>query len=521
MSDNMSDNTSDNTGDNTGDKLPDLELGIAAAEFERRPMLVGRVGKEQVLVVKSGEEYFAVAALCTHYHGHLVDGLLVDGTVRCPWHHACFDLRTGRVERGPALDPLDRWQVDRQDDRIIVRRKLQPAGNAPHPADSQPESVVIVGAGASGLAAALTLRRAGYQRALTLVGREPDAPYDRPNLSKDYLAGTAPEEWLPLRSDDFYRDNGIELALGDAVVKLDAQQSKLTLQGGRELRFERLLLATGAEPVRLQIPGAEPDRLLYLRSLADCRAIIARAASAQRVVILGSSFIALEVAASLRTRGLEVHVVGRDAGLMRRVLGERVGELLRTVHESHGTVFHLGKTLSRVEKQTVTLSDGTTLNADFVVVGAGVRPLDELARVAGIATNNGVTVDDYLMTSVNGIYAAGDIASWPDERSGERLRVEHWVVAQRLGETAARNILGARERFTAVPFFWTQQFEVTINYVGHASSWDSVQIDGDLEQRDCAIRYRRGARVVAVATLSRDRESLLAELELELEHELR
>jgi NADPH-dependent 2,4-dienoyl-CoA reductase/sulfur reductase-like enzyme/nitrite reductase/ring-hydroxylating ferredoxin subunit len=497
------------------DSLPDLELGIAAADFDRRPMLVGRVGTEQVLVVKSGNEYFAVSALCTHYHGHLVDGLLVDGTIRCPWHHACFDLKTGAVKRGPALDPLERWQVDRQEDRIFVRRQLPRTGNAPYSADMQPESVVIVGAGAAGLAAALTLRRSGYHHRLTMVSGEPDAPYDRPNLSKDYLAGTAPEEWLPLRSDDFYRDHGIELALGAAVVAIDTKQSKLTLHGGRELAFDRLLLATGAAPIRLRIDGAEPDRVFYLRSVADCRAIIARAASAQRVVVLGSSFIALEVAASLRTRGLEVHVVGRDATLMRRVLGEHVGGLLRTVHESRGIVFHLGKTITRVEQQSVMLSDGATLNADLIVVGAGVRPVDDLARAAGIATDNGVTVDEYLMTSANGVYAAGDIASWPDKRSGERLRVEHWVVAQRLGETAARNILGARERFTAVPFFWTQQFDVVINYVGYASSWDNIRIEGDLAQRDCTIRYERGGRLAAAATISRDMASLLAELELE------
>jgi len=249
--------------------------------------------------------------------------------------------------------------------------------------------------------------------------------------------------------------------------------------------------------------------------VADCRAIIAATASAKRIAILGSSFIALEVAASLRTRGLEVHVVGRDSVLMRRVLGERVGALLRTVHESRGVVFHLGKTIARIDKQSVSLDDGTTLNADFVVVGAGVRPVDDLARAASLATNNGVAVDEYLMTSANGIYAAGDIASWPDKRSGERMRVEHWVVAQRLGETAARNILGARERFTAVPFFWTQQFDVTINYVGHASSWDNMRVDGDIEQRDCAIRYERGGRLLAAATISRDMASLLAELELE------
>jgi len=498
------------------DNLPDLERGVAAADFEQRPMLVGRVGAEQVLVVKRGSEYFAVAALCTHYHGHLVEGLLVDCTVRCPWHHACFDVRTGMVERGPALDPLDRWQVEQQDGRIIVRHKLERIRTSQRAAESQPESVIIVGGGAAGLAAALKLRRTGYQRALTLVSADADAPYDRPNLSKDYLAGTAPEDWLPLRSEEFYRDNGIDLVLGTAARGLDASQRKLTLQSGRELSFDRLLLATGATPVRVQIVGAEPDRVLYLRSVKDCRAIIERAAAAQRVVLLGSSFIAMEAAASLRTRGLDVHIVGRDSVPLQRVLGEQVGGFLRRLHESRGIVFHLGTSIERIAGRTVILGDGTTLDADFVVVGAGVRPVDDLARAAGMTVNNGVTVDEYLMTSANGIYAAGDIAAWPDSRSGERLRVEHWVVAQRQGETVARNMLGARERFTAVPFFWTQQFDVTINYVGHASAWDQVRIDGDLEQRDCTIRFERGGRLLAVATISRDLENLKAELDLEL-----
>ena len=497
------------------DTLPDLESGVAAADFDARPMLVGRVGEEQVLVVKRNQEYFAVAALCTHYHGHLVDGLLVDGSIRCPWHHACFDLKTGMVERGPALDPLERWQVDQQDGRIFVRHKLQRATRSQRTAETQPESIVIVGGGAAGLAAALKLRRTGYERPLTLVSADTDAPYDRPNLSKDYLAGSAPEEWLPLRSDEFYRDNGIELVLGTAASTLDTSRRKLTLQGGRELSFDRLLLATGATPVRLQIAGAEPDRVLYLRSVPDSRAIIARATAAQRVVVLGSSFIAMEVAASLRTRGLDVHVVGLDSVPMERVLGKQVGEFLRRVHESHGVHFHLGTTIERIAGQSIVLNDGTKLDADFVVVGVGVRPVDDLARAAGLAVENGVTVDEYLMTSANGIYAAGDIAAWPDRRSGQRLRVEHWVVAQRQGETAARNMLGVREKFTAVPFFWTHQFDVTINYVGHASASDDIRIDGDLERRDCTIRYERGGRLLAAATMSRDLENLKAELELE------
>jgi NAD(P)H-nitrite reductase large subunit len=348
-----------------------------------------------------------------------------------------------------------------------------------------------------------------------MVTGEPDAPYDRPNLSKDYLAGTAPEEWLPLRSNDFYRDHGIELALGAAAVKLDPQQSKLTLHGGRELSFDRLLLATGAAPVRLQIAGAEPDRVFYLRSVADCRAIIAAAASAKRVAILGSSFIALEVAASLRTRGLEVHVVGRDSVLMRRVLGERVGALLRTVHESRGVVFHLGKTIARIDKQSVSLDDGTTLNADFVVVGAGVRPVDDLARAASLATNNGVAVDEYLMTSANGIYAAGDIASWPDKRSGERMRVEHWSWHSAWAKLprATSSVHASDSRlFPSSGRSNSTSPSTTSATRRHGTTCASTAIS---KQRDCAIRYERGGRLLAAATISRDMASLLAELELE------
>ncbi|HKE93151.1 MAG TPA: FAD-dependent oxidoreductase, partial [Povalibacter sp.] len=263
--------------------------------------------------------------------------------------------------------------------------------------------------------------------------------------------------------------------------------------------------------------GAEPARTFYLRSFADCRAILARAAAARRAVVLGASFIALEVAASLRSRGIEVHVVGRDSAPLQRVLGETVGAFVRRVHESHGVTFHLETTIASIAGPKVTLGNGTTLDADFVVIGAGVQPSDELARAAGIAVGNGVSVDDYLMTNADGIYAAGDIASWPDARSGGRLRVEHWVVAQRQGETAARNMLGAREKFAAVPFFWSQHFDLTINYVGHASAWDNARVDGDMEQRNCTIRYEQSGRVVAVATIGRDVESLNAELQLERE----
>jgi NADPH-dependent 2,4-dienoyl-CoA reductase/sulfur reductase-like enzyme len=276
-----------------------------------------------------------------------------------------------------------------------------------------------------------------------------------------------------------------------------------------------LLLATGAEAVRLPIPGMDLPHVHTLRSVADCRAIIARAASAQRVVVVGASFIGLEGAASLRTRGLEVHVVAPDRRPMERVLGTEMGDFVQRLHEEHGVVFHLENTVSAIDAQRVSLKAGGDLEADLVVVGAGVRPRLTLAEQAGLAIDRGVKVDAYLQTSVPGIFAAGDIARWPDPYSGAAIRAEHWVVAQRQGQTAAMNLIGGQEKFDAVPFFWSQHYDVQINYVGHAESWDAISVDGSIEGRDCMLRYMRDGRVAAVASIYRDIDSLRAEVEME------
>ena len=235
------------------------------------------------------------------------------------------------------------------------------------------------------------------------------------------------------------------------------------------------------------------------------------------MVVVGASFIGLEVAASLRARGIDVDVVAPDSVPLERVMGPEVGRFIRDVHESHGVTFHLGRTVSRMDGDKVTLSDATTLTADFIVVGVGVRPSIELAQRAGLVIDRGIKVDAYLETSAPGVFAAGDVARWPDPHSGELMRVEHWVVAQRQGQAAARNMLGCREPFDAVPFFWSQHYDTVINYVGHAESWDAIAIDGSLSARDCTVTYKRGERTLAVATIARDRQSLDAELALEHE----
>jgi NADPH-dependent 2,4-dienoyl-CoA reductase/sulfur reductase-like enzyme len=334
-------------------------------------------------------------------------------------------------------------------------------------------------------------------------------------LSKDYLAGNAPEEWVPLRPDSFYPENGIDLHLKAGVTGIDARLREVVLANGTRVPYDRLLLATGAEPVRLSIPGADQPHVRTLRSLADCRAIIERAKTARRAVVLGASFIGLEIAASLRAREIEVHVVAPEKRPMERILGPEMGDFVRSLHEQHGVVFHLEDTASAIDGKQVKLKGGGTLEADLVVAGIGVRPRMELAERAGLTVDRGIVVDACLETNVPGIFAAGDIARWPDPHSGETIRVEHWVVAERQGQTAALNLLGHREKFTAVPFFWSQHYDVPINYVGHAEKWDELAIDGDIAGKDCLLRFRRKGRVLAVASIFRDVESLRAEVAME------
>jgi apoptosis-inducing factor 3 len=495
---------------------PELTEGVPAADVAEGGMILGRVAGEAVMLARDGGALFAIGAECTHYHGPLAEGALVAGTVRCPWHHACFSLRTGEALLAPALNPVECWRVEQGDGMIYVREKLQPAARpARAAAQAWPESIVIIGGGAAGNAAAEMLRREGYARPVTMLSADNAGPYDRPNLSKDYLAGTAPEEWMPLRSPEFYADQGIELKLGARAAAIDAKAREVRLADGSRHHYGALLLATGAIPVRLDIPGSDLPHIHYLRTLVDSRALIAAATAARRAVVVGASFIGLEVAASLRARGLEVHVVAPEARPMENVMGREVGDLVRKVHDEHGVVFHLGTTPVSFDRNRVSLRSGEQVDADFVVVGVGVRPETRLAEEAGIAVDRGVIVDAYLETNIPGIWAAGDIARWPDRLTGGKIRIEHWVVAERQGQTAARNMLGARERFDAVPFFWTQQHDLLLSYVGHAEKWDRVEIDGSLAAKDCAVTYWMGGRKLAVLTIGRDRDSLAAEIELE------
>jgi NADPH-dependent 2,4-dienoyl-CoA reductase/sulfur reductase-like enzyme len=364
------------------------------------------------------------------------------------------------------------------------------------------------------------LRREGYRGPITVIEPDPDAPYDRPNLSKDYLAGSAPEEWLSLHPKEFYAAQRIEFVSGVEATGIDTKSKTVHLSDGTSREYGSLLIATGATPIRLDVPGG--DRILYLRTLRDCRAIIERLSGAKTAAVIGASFIGLEVAASLVARGLKVSVAAPETLPLERVLGGELGKLVKNVHEQKGVAFHLNRKVTGVDEKSVILDDGSRMDADIVVAGIGVRPNLRLAESAGLTLDNGLAVDEFLETSAKDVFAAGDVARWPDAYSDQRLRVEHWVVAERQGQVVARNMLGARDRFDDIPFFWSAHYDkLSIRYVGHADRWDETKVEGDVTKMDCAVSYFVGGKRRAMATINRDRDNVVAEVEFETELLLR
>jgi NADPH-dependent 2,4-dienoyl-CoA reductase/sulfur reductase-like enzyme/nitrite reductase/ring-hydroxylating ferredoxin subunit len=491
---------------------PDFAIGIAMSELAENEPVLGHARGRAVVLIRKGADVRALDATCSHYGGPLAEGLVVGETVRCPWHHACFDLRTGEALGAPALNPIACYEVERRGERVFVGQKKTLSAAKPPP--RTPASVVIIGAGAAGAAATERLRHLGYEGPITLIGDEPSGPVDRPNLSKDYLAGVAPEEWVVLRTPEFYEHMNVSLRPGVAAVDLNAERKTVTLKSGEVLSYEALLLATGAEPVRLPIQGATLPHVFTLRTLTDSRSIIAAAKAARRAVVIGSSFIGLETAASLRARGLEVDVVSRDSLPLERVLGPQLGRFVQQLHEEHGVRFHLSTNLRAIHSHAVELGDGRMLEADLVVLGVGVRPRTGLAEKAGLTVADGIVVDTFLRTSAAGIWAAGDAARYPELRLRTEVRIEHWVLAQRQGQAVARDMLGLGAPFRDVPFFWSQHYDVTLAYVGHATAEDAIEVNGNLADRAATVVYRRAGQVLAVVTIGRDRQSLAVEAAL-------
>lgn len=491
---------------NGAESLPDLLQGVPSRSLGRHGKLVGKVGNEPVLLVRTPTGVRAIQATCPHYGAPLVEGCVRDGRIHCPWHHASFDVTDGSICRPPALDPLKTWRVEEREGRIRVASPTARRRISVTPPRAR-GTVAVVGAGAAGTAAVLALREAGHTGPLLLIDPDAAAPYDRPNLSKDYLAGTAPEAWLSLRTSEDLAALDVERIV-DSVARVCPHDPALELEGGRLVTFDGLILATGSEPRRLDVPGAGRDHVLALRSLSDCRAIRVRARAGARAVIVGSGFIGLEVAAALRSRDVDVDVVAPETVPLGALLGPDLGSELQALHESNGVRFHLGTSVQGIHDDHVRLKDGSLLPADLVVVGIGVQPRVSRAAEAGIALGDGVIVDRFMESSRKDVYAVGDIASFPDPRTGRRTRIEHWTVAEGQGRTAALNLLGHRRPFRDVPFFWTSQYGVTIQWSGFPGGWDHVETDGSLAEGSLAAHYTRAGWPQAAAFVGRDREGL-------------
>ena len=466
-----------------------------------------------ILLTRLEGKYHALGAHCPHYGAPLAEGVLSDGRIICPWHHACFDAKTGRFEEPPAFDSLPRFDLSVENEKILVTLPSEvPDRATPKMAKRDLADMRlfgILGGGASGYMAAQTLREDGYTGRIVMVTRENQAPYDRPNLSKDYLSGNAEPEWMPLRSSDFFAENDIEIMSSTEALSVDPAEKTITFKDGSTLEYDSLLVATGGGPRTLPFLTDTYENVFLLRSFSDSDRIAAAAEKGRRAVVIGSSFIGMEAASSLRARGCEVTITAPDEVPFERILGTEIGKLFQAIHEQNGVKFKLGTHTESFEGNgkvdAVVLRNGDRLEADLVVIGIGVRPATAFLNGIDLHPDGGVITDEYLCAA-DGVYAAGDIAHFPDHRTGEITRIEHWRTALQLGRTAAHNMAGKPTIFTAVPFFWTTQFDATLNYVGHVKNWDRVIIQGDIKRRDFLAYYIKDHRILAVAGMNRDRE---------------
>ncbi|MFL6467252.1 MAG: FAD-dependent oxidoreductase [Pyrinomonadaceae bacterium] len=492
------------------------EKNIAVAKFselKNGEMKEVSVDGTSVLLARVGEECYAVGANCPHYGAPLAEGILSGTRIVCPWHHACFDVTTGNFEEPPAFDSLSKFDVKVEDDEIFVRipDDEQEPGTQEVTANSteDPRIFAIIGGGAAGFMAAQTLREDGFSGRIVMITLDSRTPYDRPNLSKDYLHGHAEPAWMPLRSDDFYAEHDIEIMYRSKVTRVDAPSKTIFLEDGSKLQFDSLLIATGGLPRKLTFHNSDLKNVFYLRSFSDADAIIAAAEAGKRAVVIGSSFIGMEAACSLRLRGCEVTVVAPDEVPFAKTLGPEIGKLFQQLHQEHGVKFRLGEHVEgfngEIMVESVVLENGEQIPADLVLVGIGVKPATEFLSGIELHKDGGLIADEHLQIAED-IYAAGDVTHFPDVRTGELTRIEHWRTAMQQGRTAGHNMAGKRRAFTAVPFFWTTQFDTTLNYVGHVRDWDKVIFDGRVDDMDFLAFYVKDFKVLAVAGMNRDKQ---------------
>ena len=472
----------------------------------------------KILLARVGDKCYAVGANCTHYGAPLVEGALVGDRIICPWHHACFHAATGDLLEPPALDALPNYPVKIEGEDIFVELPVEPEDRRTPEMSRQTEAderiFVIIGGGAAGYTAAQTLREDNFSGRVVMITRENRLPYDRPNLSKDYLQGHAEPEWMPLRSDDFFDRYDIEILREKEVVKVDAAAKMITFKEGENLRYDSILAATGGTPRKLDLPNSDLKNVFVLRSFDNADAISEAAESAKSAVVIGASFIGMETAFSLRERGLSVTVVAPDKVPFEKNLGFEIGETFQKLHEYNGVRFRPGASVKAFEGsekvEAVALDSGERIEADLVIVGVGVSPATGFLEGVPLEKDGGIVTDKFLRVGED-FYAAGDIAYFPDARTGESIRIEHWRYAMQQGRAAARNMAGKSEAFTGVPFFWTRQFDATLLYVGHAKSWDEIIFQGNAREQNFLAFYVKDGRVLAVAGMNRDREMAVLE----------
>ena len=444
---------------------------------------------------------YALSGKCTHYGAPLADGALDGARVICPWHHACFDIRTGDHLDPPGLNALQTFEVRTEDGDIYVTLPDSPETQREPRINTKTDerTFVVVGGGVAGEHAVETLRDEGFTGRLILVSAESEAPYDRTKLSKDL---SALESDLHLRDESFYQKRDIERMTAE-VTAIDAEAKTVTFKGRESLTYDALLVATGSEPRKLELPGADLEGGVFqLRSLADARAIAAAAKKGSKAVLIGSSFIALELASALRDQDVSVSVVAPEAVPFAKILGERVGKKVRANHEAQGVTFYLETQVRALEGETsverVVLENGEALEADFVVVGVGVTPRTDLVSGVTRTDDGGIQVDETLKAAES-LFAAGDVAQFPLAQTGERVRIEHWRLAAQHGRTAARNMLGQNQAFEGVPYFWSAQPELKLRYVGHAEDFDDVAYEGEVESGKFIAYYLSDGKVHAAA----------------------
>ena len=492
---------------------PEYDAG-ALDELPDGTMRAVDLGGERVLLVRTGGVCHAIGATCPHAGGPLAEGYLHGSEVICPWHKAAFDVTTGARTEPPAVDDVAHFPVRVVDGRVRVTITDAPERVDPAVVDSRSEDRVfaIVGTGAAGAAAAQELREAGFRGRVMLIGREDLLPYDRTLLSKYVLSGKEGGEKSPLQTEAFYGRHRIE-RLTREVFEIDAAQHRITCSDGTIVEYSAALVATGGVPRPLTVPGADLDGVFLLRSPEHVAAILTACATARRAVVIGVGFIGMEVAASLRERGLEVTVVAPQSAPFEKQLGVEIGNAFRRLHERQGVAFHLGTNVARLEGdgrvREVVLESGERLPADLVIAGLGITPATEILAGLDLRDDASVSVDATLRAAPD-LYAAGDIATFPLRGDGAPIRVEHWRVAMQQGRVAALNMLSGGTAYDEVPVFWTIQYLKRLDYIGHAASWDDIVVDGDLDKPEFVALYVKDGLVAAVAGWDRDKQTAAA-----------